>query len=71
GVDGSHLDGDLPEGGPAGARPGASDEDGTTTGKAAELGAVPSQRPARNGVAAPAGVTHGVTHSRPWTQKDM
>ncbi|MFF8613325.1 RNA polymerase sigma factor [Streptomyces sp. NPDC015350] len=34
---------------------------------AAELDAVPTQRPARNGLAAPA----GVTHSRPWTQKDM
>ncbi|GHA80184.1 MULTISPECIES: RNA polymerase sigma factor [Streptomyces] len=33
----------------------------------AGLGAVPAQRPARNGAAAPA----GVTHSRPWTQKDM
>ncbi|MEV2244881.1 RNA polymerase sigma factor [Streptomyces sp. NPDC049970] len=32
-----------------------------------ELGAVPAQRPARQEAAAPA----GVTHSRPWTQKDM
>ncbi|MDF6064292.1 RNA polymerase sigma factor [Mesorhizobium sp. B2-3-3] len=32
-----------------------------------ELGAVPPQRPGRKGAAAPA----GVTHSRPWTQKDM
>ncbi|MYW35457.1 RNA polymerase sigma factor, partial [Streptomyces sp. SID2119] len=35
------------------------------------LGAVPSQRPGRGGPAAPAGVTPGVTHSRPWTQRDM
>ncbi|MEU9357871.1 RNA polymerase sigma factor [Streptomyces sp. NPDC048301] len=34
---------------------------------APELGAVPQQRPGRKGVVAPA----GVTHSRPWTQKDM
>uniref|UniRef100_A0AAU3GRQ2 RNA polymerase sigma factor n=1 Tax=Streptomyces sp. NBC_01401 TaxID=2903854 RepID=A0AAU3GRQ2_9ACTN len=33
----------------------------------AELGAVPAQRPGRQGSVAPA----GVTHSRPWTQKDM
>ncbi|MFB8027078.1 RNA polymerase sigma factor [Streptomyces sp. NPDC056465] len=32
-----------------------------------ELGAVPAQRPGRQGATAPA----GVTHSRPWTQKDM
>ncbi|MFF7015201.1 MULTISPECIES: RNA polymerase sigma factor [Streptomyces] len=37
----------------------------------AELGAVPAQRPGRGGPAAPAGVTPGVTHSRPWTQRDM
>ncbi|MGW2177439.1 RNA polymerase sigma factor [Streptomyces sp. NPDC001732] len=36
-------------------------------GRTTELDAVPTQRPARNGLAAPA----GVTHSRPWTQKDM
>ncbi|MFD7491913.1 RNA polymerase sigma factor [Streptomyces sp. NPDC059832] len=39
----------------------------SAAGRAAELDAVPAQRPARNGLAAPA----GVTHSRPWTQKDM
>ncbi|MFD0337455.1 RNA polymerase sigma factor [Streptomyces sp. NPDC127117] len=39
----------------------------STAARAAELDAVPAQRPARNGLAAPA----GVTHSRPWTQKDM
>ncbi|MFF9348191.1 RNA polymerase sigma factor [Streptomyces sp. NPDC014734] len=38
-----------------------------TAGRAAELDAVPAQRPAHHGLAAPA----GVTHSRPWTQKDM
>lgn len=35
--------------------------------RTAELGAVPAQRPAHQGLAAPA----GVTHTRPWTQKDM
>ncbi|MFJ7194165.1 MULTISPECIES: RNA polymerase sigma factor [unclassified Streptomyces] len=39
----------------------------STANRTAELDAVPAQRPARNGLAAPA----GVTHSRPWTQKDM
>jgi RNA polymerase sigma-70 factor (ECF subfamily) len=39
----------------------------STAARTAELDAVPAQRPARNGLAAPA----GVTHSRPWTQKDM
>ncbi|MEU9847485.1 RNA polymerase sigma factor [Streptomyces sp. NPDC047985] len=37
------------------------------TGRTTELDAVPAQRPAHQGRAAPA----GVTHSRPWTQKDM
>ncbi|MET7642807.1 RNA polymerase sigma factor [Streptomyces sp. NPDC005426] len=37
------------------------------TGRTAELGAVPAQRPSRTGLVAPA----GVTHSRVWTQKDM
>ncbi|MDQ0794410.1 RNA polymerase sigma factor [Streptomyces sp. B1I3] len=41
-------------------------QDGTPAA-VAELGAVPVQRPGRDGTAAPA----GVTHSRPWTQKDM
>ncbi|MFE3514822.1 RNA polymerase sigma factor [Streptomyces sp. NPDC059166] len=40
-------------------------EEGTPA--APELGAVPQQRPGRQGAVAPA----GVTHSRPWTQKDM
>ncbi|AXE79743.1 RNA polymerase sigma factor [Streptomyces atratus] len=39
----------------------------STAGRTAELDAVPAQRPSHNGSAAPA----GVTHSRPWTQKDM
>ncbi|WP_406501176.1 RNA polymerase sigma factor [Streptomyces sp. NBC_01590] len=55
--------GGAPEGDPAApSAPHRSKADRT-----AELDAVPSQRPARNGLAAPA----GVTHSRPWTQKDM
>ncbi len=40
---------------------------GSAAGRTAELGAVPAQRPSRTGLVAPA----GVTHSRPWTQKDM
>ncbi|MFE8916690.1 RNA polymerase sigma factor [Streptomyces globisporus] len=51
-------------------RPTAQDG-GNGTGGGAGLGAVPSQRPGRGGPAAPAVVTPGVTHSRPWTQKDM
>ncbi|QNE79212.1 sigma-70 family RNA polymerase sigma factor [Streptomyces finlayi] len=67
--------GGLPDDGPAGPAPagtgpGSTDPERAITGQGGELGAVPSQRPARNGVA-PTGVTHGVTHSRPWTQKDM
>ncbi|GAA2995361.1 RNA polymerase sigma factor [Streptomyces fulvorobeus] len=65
GADGGFLDDRT-----GGAEPGAPDPDGTGSGSE-ELGAVPSQRPARDGVAAPAGGPHGVTHSRPWTQKDM
>ncbi|MES9504834.1 RNA polymerase sigma factor [Streptomyces sp. NPDC000609] len=45
---------------PSTPRPGAA-------ARTAGLGGVPAQRPARNGLAAPA----GVTHSRPWTQRDM
>ncbi|MGW1462961.1 RNA polymerase sigma factor [Streptomyces sp. NPDC002308] len=44
---------------------------GGLDGPGSELGAVPAQRLGRGGVAAPAGVVPGVTHSRPWTQKDM
>ncbi|MFJ2706636.1 RNA polymerase sigma factor [Streptomyces sp. NPDC087428] len=40
---------------------------GSAAGRTAELGAVPAQRPSHTGLVAPA----GVTHSRPWTQKDM
>ncbi|MET9591041.1 RNA polymerase sigma factor [Streptomyces sp. NPDC006516] len=47
-----------------GADPGPDDE---LPVAAKELGAVPAQRPGRQGPVAPA----GVTHSRPWTQKDM
>ncbi|MFE9457194.1 RNA polymerase sigma factor [Streptomyces californicus] len=46
----------------------AGDDD---AGGGAGLGAVPAQRPGRPGPVAPAGVTPGVTHSRPWTQRDM
>ncbi|MEU9623463.1 MULTISPECIES: RNA polymerase sigma factor [unclassified Streptomyces] len=52
-----------PAGGPADSS--ASRE--SAAGRTAELGAVPAQRPSRNGLAAPA----GVTHSRLSTQKDM
>lgn len=55
----------------AGPAQGAGGEAGSDAGAGAGLGAVPSQRPGRGGPAAPAGVTPGVTHSRPWTQKDM
>ncbi|MFJ2027036.1 sigma-70 family RNA polymerase sigma factor [Streptomyces sp. NPDC087897] len=54
------------DGAPPPARGGEDDTD-----DGAGLGAVPAQRPGRGGPAAPAGVTPGVTHSRPWTQKDM
>ncbi|MGW6284000.1 RNA polymerase sigma factor [Streptomyces sp. NPDC055107] len=50
---------------------GADDGAGQEAGGGAGLGAVPAQRPGRGGPAAPAGVTPGVTHLRPWTQKDM
>ncbi|MCX4674748.1 RNA polymerase sigma factor [Streptomyces sp. NBC_01433] len=55
------------------ADPGRAPDDGAGQGGAGgvELGALPAQRPGRNGSVAPAGVTPGVTHSRPWTQKDM
>ncbi|MCX5399291.1 RNA polymerase sigma factor [Streptomyces sp. NBC_00102] len=44
---------------------------GVRDGPGPELGAVPAQRLGRGGVAAPAGGVPAVTHSRPWTQKDM
>ncbi|MFH8881647.1 sigma-70 family RNA polymerase sigma factor [Streptomyces californicus] len=51
--------------------PGSVPADGDDAGGGAGLGAVPAQRPGRNGPVAPAGVTPGVTHWRPWTQRDM
>ncbi|MFE7048594.1 sigma-70 family RNA polymerase sigma factor [Streptomyces californicus] len=51
--------------------PGSAPADGDDVGGGAGLGAVPAQRPGRNGPVAPAGVTPGVTHWRPWTQRDM
>ncbi|MGW0855003.1 RNA polymerase sigma factor [Streptomyces sp. NPDC002690] len=59
--------GPLNDGAEHGVEPGAGSRDGP----APELGAVPAQRVGRGGVVAPAGVVPGVTHSRPWTQKDM
>ncbi|MBK0374841.1 RNA polymerase sigma factor [Streptomyces sp. RB110-1] len=53
------------------AAPGSAAADGDDAGGGAGLGAVPAQRPGRNGPVAPAGVTPGVTHWRPWTQRDM
>ncbi len=58
--------------GPDGAAdPVPAQDGGIDAGGAAGLGAVPSQRPGRGGPAGPAVITPGVTHSRPWTQKDM
>ncbi|MFC9478674.1 RNA polymerase sigma factor [Streptomyces griseus] len=67
-ADGAFASDGTPAAGPA---QGAGGEAGSDAGGGAGLGAVPSQRPGRGGPAAPAGVTPGVTHSRPWTQKDM
>lgn len=67
-ADGAFLPDDAPAPDPA---RGPGDDEGPDAGGGAELGAVPAQRPGRCGPAAPAGVTPGVTHSRPWTQKDM
>ncbi|MFF5875852.1 RNA polymerase sigma factor [Streptomyces californicus] len=53
------------------AAPGSAPADDDDAGGGAGLGAVPAQRPGRNGPVAPAGVTPGVTHWRPWTQRDM
>lgn len=65
------TDADGPDGpddaAPAGDPADPSAAHRSTANRTAELDAVPAQRPARNGLAAPA----GVTHSRPWTQKDM
>ncbi|POG49127.1 RNA polymerase [Streptomyces sp. ZL-24] len=67
---GPGLAGGSDAGGLASAQ-GAGSDAGQGGVGGAELGAVPSQRPGRGGPAAPAGVTPGVTHSRPWTQRDM
>ncbi|MFB6905960.1 RNA polymerase sigma factor [Streptomyces bacillaris] len=67
---GPGLGGGSDAGGLASAQ-GAGSDAGQGGVGGAELGAVPSQRPGRGGPAAPAGVTPGVTHSRPWTQRDM
>ncbi|MFD3791412.1 RNA polymerase sigma factor [Streptomyces cyaneofuscatus] len=65
----------APGGGPEGPDLASAQEVGSDAGQGqgggSGLGAVPSQRPGRGGPAAPAGVTPGVTHSRPWTQRDM
>jgi RNA polymerase sigma-70 factor (ECF subfamily) len=62
----------APDGTPAaGPAQGADGGAGPEAGGGAGLGAVPSQRPGRAGPAGPAVVAPGVTHSRPWTQKDM
>ncbi|WP_406013543.1 RNA polymerase sigma factor [Streptomyces sp. NBC_00984] len=58
---------DSDDAAPAGDPADPSGPHRSAAGRTAELDAVPAQRPARNGLAAPA----GVTHSRPWTQKDM
>ncbi|MBM7058217.1 RNA polymerase sigma factor [Streptomyces durocortorensis] len=69
------ADGQLPA--PRAGGDAAFDPDGVPepaqgdAGGGAGLGAVPSQRPGRGGPATPAAVTPGVTHSGPWTQKDM
>ncbi|MEU3215560.1 RNA polymerase sigma factor [Streptomyces sp. NPDC006971] len=72
GVNGVGGEGDGEAGGAGGTeqadRVRADDPAGQgATGRTTELGAVPAQRPAHQGLAAPA----GVTHTRPWTQKDM
>lgn len=56
----------APRGSAEGTAPAQSPQ-GNGAGRTVELGAVPAQRPSRSGLVAPA----GVTHSRPWTQKDM
>ncbi|MFF1645676.1 RNA polymerase sigma factor [Streptomyces sp. NPDC058240] len=64
----SHPGGtDSDDAAPAGDPADPSAPHRSAAGRTAELDAVPAQRPARNGLAAPA----GVTHSRPWTQRDM
>ncbi|WP_426498945.1 RNA polymerase sigma factor [Streptomyces sp. D54] len=67
----NRADGGSPANGAPAPAQGPDDGAGQEAGGGAGLGAVPAQRPGRGGPAAPAGVTPGVTHSRPWTQKDM
>lgn len=69
-TDGASVDGASVGGAPDPAQ-GADDGAGQGAAGGAGLGAVPAQRPGRSGPVAPAGITPGVTHSRPWTQKDM
>ncbi|MDX2404943.1 RNA polymerase sigma factor [Streptomyces microflavus] len=68
---GAPAPGGGPEGEDRAPGQGSGRDAGQGAGGGAELGAVPSQRPGRAGPAAPAGITPGVTHSRPWTQRDM
>ncbi|MET9978955.1 RNA polymerase sigma factor [Streptomyces microflavus] len=68
---GAPAPGGGPEGEDRAPGQGSGRDAGQGAGGGPELGAVPSQRPGRAGPAAPAGVTPGVTHSRPWTQRDM
>ncbi|MET8328771.1 RNA polymerase sigma factor [Streptomyces sp. NPDC005181] len=56
-----------PGGGANGDGRGVSHPHGSAAGQAVELDAVPAQRASRTGLTASA----GVTHSRPWTQRDM
>ncbi|MFJ9503063.1 sigma-70 family RNA polymerase sigma factor [Streptomyces anulatus] len=69
----NRADGGSPADGAPAPDPAQGPDDGAgqEPGGGAGLGAVPAQRPGRGGPAAPAGVTPGVTDSRPWTQKDM
>ncbi|MFI5725806.1 RNA polymerase sigma factor [Streptomyces cyaneofuscatus] len=68
---GAPAPGGGPEGPDRASAQGSGSDAGQGQGGGSGLGAVPSQRPGRGGPAAPAGVTPGVTHSRPWTQRDM
>ncbi|WP_326703934.1 MULTISPECIES: RNA polymerase sigma factor [Streptomyces] len=68
---GAPASGSGPEGPDRASAQGSGSDAGQGQGGGSGLGAVPSQRPGRGGPAAPAGVTPGVTHSRPWTQRDM
>ncbi|MEI7033124.1 RNA polymerase sigma factor [Streptomyces pratensis] len=65
-------DAPAPDGAPPpGPADGAGSEGGPAAGGTTGLRAVPAQRPGRGGPTEPAGATPGVTHSRPWTQRDM